>query len=224
MAPPTPTSITLVDGRYFDPYNPDPSAITLDVLEHGLRQLRFNGQTARPITIAEHSMRVRRIVAEVMKGESKWRRRDAELWALLHDGHEALVPWGDCLRPGKTDAMREVEKNVDEAIVAAVRSWGIGDFAVSTEVGVKPEPWPFETWPTENDRLAVKAADDIALYLEAMLWQPNARDWVEFPGGYHRHTLARLLPVVEPRPGECWSAEVHALLAGEPWPVPRRRK
>lgn len=238
MAPPTPTSIMLVTGEYFDPYDPDPAVINLDVLEHGLQAPRFNNQTTRPISIAEHSMRVRRIAAELARADDSvleqqaqagyeaaratpsivvaltswaalppmarenWRLRvmvetivPVELWALLHDAHEALTPWGDCLRPGKTDKMREVEHQVDVAIIEALGMQVV-------------------TLPTQE---TVWIADEIALYFEAMLWQPGAADWAAMPVEHieHRYELLevrRLLPMIAPRPGESWRTEVEDLL------------
>ena len=112
MAPPTPTSIALINGRYFDYLDPDPDVIDLDVLEHGLDVARVNKQTWRRITTAEHSMRVRRIARELGLASAGASAHSTQLWALLHDAHEALVPWGDCLRPGKTPDMRAIEANV----------------------------------------------------------------------------------------------------------------
>lgn len=213
MAPNTPTSVMLVTGEYFDHLAPDPSVITLDVLEHGLAAPRFNNQTTRPITVLEHSLRVRRIarelafVPEVVAATRREYLKSVEIWALLHDAHEAIVPWGDCLRPGKTDAMREVEAEVDAAIRCAL-------------VVSLPTPAVFDI---------VKTADSIALYFEAMLWQPGARDWA--PGLLHpiwadEHgqvgnsgltkvsLVERFMPLIAPRPGECWRTEVEALLGG----------
>jgi len=214
--PNTPTPVMLVTGEYFDHLAPDPSVINLDVLEHGLQAPRFNGQTLRPITIAEHSLRVRRIAVELIgptpsmfeEGQAvDVLERHAALldgvpiWALLHDAHEALVPWGDCLRPGKTPEMREAEDQVDSAIRLAL--------------GV--------SLPDERTFEIVKTADAIALYFEALLWQPGAIDWAPdvFPWGSdaaapisvrHSDVIPRFMPLIAPRPGECWRTEVEALL------------
>lgn len=249
MSPPTKTSVMLVSGEYFDHLAPDPGPITYDVLEHGLAVPRFNNQTVRPITVLEHSMRVRRIALELAKTDEdqiesearamfdggagaswassphtwgtlppnareNWRRRarqegatGVELWALLHDAHEALVPWSDCLRPGKTDEMREVEGEVDAAIRCAL---------------VVP-------LPTAAEFGLVRTADAIALYFEAMLWQPGAIDWAPvimdtFWGveldrvGNSAVTkvglVERFMPLIAPRPGECWRTEVEASTGG----------
>lgn len=189
--------MTLVTGECFDHLAPDPSVITLDVLEHGLEALRFNNQTTRPITVKEHSHRVRRLTRE-LGGD-----RHAELWAMLHDGHETLVPWGDCLRTEKTQEMREVESAVDAAIITAL--------------GVKQV---IAVWDI------VKIADILALYFEAMLWGgPGAIDWApglradgvlvqEFGSAWMMAaTYERFMPLVAPRPRECWRTEVEELLS-----------
>jgi hypothetical protein len=194
----------LVSGEYFDHLAPDPSVITLDVLEHGLDVPRFNNQTTRKITTLEHSLRVRRFVRELGLTQSGTSGHATQLWALLHDAHEALVPWGDCLRTGKTDAMREVELTIDghviDEIAACVRTPSIN----------------FD---------GVKIADDIALYFEAMLWGgPGALDWAPRVLGWSscgslrtshglEFDLERFMPLVAPRPRECWRTEVEELLS-----------
>jgi hypothetical protein len=181
MAPPTATSVQLHTREYFDHLNPDPSVITLDVLARGLDVPRFNNQTTRPITVREHSLRVDRI-ARVLGATGAW--------ALLHDAHEALVPWGDCLRPGKTQEMRDVESAVDAAIIHALRVDQV-----------------FVYWDT------VKTADAIALYFEAMLWLPGGGDWAPsvWPDAVEMDTDA-FLPLIAPRPVECWRTEVESRL------------
>lgn len=178
----------LISGEYFDYLAPDPRVITLDVLAHGLAVPRFNNQTSRPIHVTEHSNRVRRIV-RVLGGNVV-----AQLRGLLHDSHEALVPWGDCLRPGKTDEMREVEKHVLAAIYEALgldaRALMISEFVHG-----------------EDD--IVHVADMAACYFEAMLWQPGASDWAPKPD-----FVDCLLPVIAPVPGECWRSEVEDMLRG----------
>lgn len=175
----------LVNGEYFDHLNPDASVITLDVLEHGLAVPRFNNQTTRPITVLEHSLRVRRIVMR-LGGDDV-----AQLAALLHDAPEALVPWGDCLRPGKTDEMRVVERRVLAAICEAI---GVDDRLIAKHVdGI------------------VHIADMLALCFEALLWQPGAYDWAQriFPA---ERRAGDYLQDIMPRPGECWRGDVEALI------------
>lgn len=182
----------LISGEYFDHLAPDRSVISLEVLAAGLRAWRFNCQTTRLISVAEHCLRVRRIVRG-LGGNSV-----CELRALLHDAPEALVPWGDCLRPGKTDEMREVEGDV---LVEIYEALGISSRRmVLTEV-------------SHGDFDLVKVADNIALYFEAMLWQPGSSDWAD-PArkeGWDRLgavDIASFLPTIAPVPGEDWATEV----------------
>ena len=186
MAPPTKTSIALANGRYFDHLAPDPDAIDLDVIELGLQVPRFNNQTIRPITVAEHSLRVWRFVRALGGGEV------SQLRALLHDAPEALVPWGDCLRPGKTDEMREVERHVMAAIWDALKL---------------PSR---EMMDGYGERGAIVTQADLAACgLEALIWQRGAEDWALDLLG---EDWKRLLCEVYPRPDEDWRTEVERLL------------
>jgi hypothetical protein len=204
----------LVSGHYFDYLAPDPSVIDLDVLEHGLHAPRFNNQTIRPITTQEHSMRVRRIVRDLGLSSAGMSDHATQRWALLHDAHEALVPWGDCLGPGKTPEMKAIEAEVDEAIIAAL---GVDEIVLRSGDD--------DAWILIMD--TVRVADAIALYFEAMLWGgPGASDWAplvwpkthEITGGGERPRpsqaalIERFMPLIAPRPGESWRAEVEALL------------
>ena len=212
----TPTSCMLVTGEYFDYLAPDPAVITLDVLGVGLeRMVRFNGQTTRAITAAEHSLRVRRLARAIAPADApgEW-LLDVVLASLLHDAHEPLVPWGDCLRPGKTPEMRAAEERVDEAILLALLP---GRAYADPHA---PTPWcRFD----DDVREVVKAADTIALYFEALLWQPGAVDWApdllgrsacerRRTAGRFEFDVDRILPLIAPRPGECWRGEVARLI------------
>ena len=175
----------LVNGCYFDPDKPDPHTFDLETVAHGLERLpRFDGQTTRIITVAEHCLRVRRFVILLGGGV------EDELAALLHDAPEALVPWGDCLAPGKTDEMREVEDRVLACIHEMLRL------------------------PAPVERPVVKHADMLALYIEALLWQPGARDWADAGLEAARVRpdvgVSALLADVWPRPGEDWASETLA--------------
>jgi len=209
MAPPTKTSIMLVSGEYFDPYAPDPSVVTLDVLAAGLARInRFKGQTLRAIPVGEHCMRVARLAPVVQRCRGLVVDRPLGLDALLHDAHEALTPWGDVPSPLKTDDMRALEKSLDVVVYQAI---GL------------PMPDP-------QVRQVVELADMLALYFEAMLWAPGASDWAPnllslvwqaLDGRVQdRSDLIDLtLPMVAPRHDECWHAEIHRLLLDRPTSV-----
>jgi hypothetical protein len=210
MAPPTATSVQLYTREYFDYLNPDPSVITLDVIARGLDVPRFNNQTTRPITVREHSLRVDRI-ARVLGATGPW--------PLLHDAHEALVPWGDCLRPGKTQEMRDVESAVDAAIIHAL-GLDYAPFVYEHAAIVETSDVDgYEAVQVCNfgtvggDLEIVKTADAIALYFEAMLWLPGGGDWAPsvWPDAVEMDTDA-FLPLIAPRPGECWRNEVESRL------------
>lgn len=197
------TSIPLINGRYFDYLSPDPSAIDLEVLEHGL-SIRVSA-TIRPITTTEHSLRVRRIAAELRAHDTSFAgaclSNDTELWALLYNAHEALVPWGYCFSPGKTDEMRAIEDRIDGEILTALGIEFVNPVSVAK---------------------TVKVADEIAMYFESMLWGPGATSvWpstYEITGGGEHprpsrgQLIERFMPLIVPRPDEHWRTEVEQLL------------
>lgn len=111
------TSIALSSGALFDLCNPDPALITVDVLANHLSRVnRFAGAAAFSCgtgwSVAAHSLLVRAIVAEETGGDPA-----AELWALLHDGHEAFI--GDVTTPAQhalgTAGKRRL-KNITDAL------------------------------------------------------------------------------------------------------------
>ena len=201
MAPPTKTSFMLGSGEYFDPYAPDPSVITLDILSRGLANTnRFKGQTTRQIAVDEHCLRVARLAGVIQQCRGLELESPIELAALLHDAHESLTPWGDVPSPLKTEPMRALETDIDIAVYAAL---GI-------------------PMPDTQARQIVGLADLLALYFEAMLWLPGASDWAldvldrawgELDRVRFRSELIDMtMPLIAPRPGECWRTEVADLL------------
>lgn len=76
-------------GRRFRPLQPDPDLLDVRDIAHSLSLLcRFNGHCLRYYSVAEHSVRVSRILPP-----------DLALWGLLHDAAEAYV--SDLPRPVK---------------------------------------------------------------------------------------------------------------------------
>jgi hypothetical protein len=174
-----------VSGRFFDPFNPRPEDVDLGDVAHALGIIpRFNGHTTRPIPVAEHLMRVARIIRR-LGGDSL-----AVLMGLLHDSGEAYC--GDIVRPLKDDRAKSIEAGVLEAILAHA--------CVRFDVEHAAERWAM-----------VKLADDIALFFEAMLWQPGAERWAPSVVGEIVVDLWTFLPDVAPRPGEDWLSEVRAV-------------
>ena len=82
-------SITTHSGRQVNLLNPQYSQIDISDIAHGLAyQCRFNGQTSRFYSIAQHSLMVASILPDHLK-----------LAGLLHDAAEAYV--GDVVQPLK---------------------------------------------------------------------------------------------------------------------------
>ena len=114
----TSTEVELSNGRAFDVTNPDPSAIDIGVIAHGLSCVgRYGGMAVAFHSVAEHSV----FVAE------KLRRIGAcpqlQMAGLLHDAQEALDGFGDIQRPAKgllgADYHARV-RAIDDAIWRAV--------------------------------------------------------------------------------------------------------
>lgn len=77
-------------GLLFDLVNPDYDEVNIEDIVFGLsRQMRFNGHTKFPYSVAQHSM----FVAELMPPE-------LAAYGLLHDAHEAYM--GDITSPVKS--------------------------------------------------------------------------------------------------------------------------
>lgn len=94
-----------VSGRRVDLVAPDWRDIDLGDIARGLSQInRFAGQTRRPISVAEHSLVVRKLCAAGLR-----------LAGLLHDGHEAY--FGDWPTPAVQAVGREIKGALlDEAV------------------------------------------------------------------------------------------------------------
>lgn len=81
--------ITTHSGRQVSLLNPQPSQIDIGDIAHGLAyQCRFNGQTSRFYSIAQHSLMVAAMLPDHLR-----------LVGLLHDAAEAYV--GDVVQPLK---------------------------------------------------------------------------------------------------------------------------
>lgn len=81
--------ITTRSGRQVSLLNPQYSQIDIGDIAHGLAyQCRFNGQTSRFYSLAQHSLMVASILSD-----------DLKLVGLLHDAAEAYV--GDVVQPLK---------------------------------------------------------------------------------------------------------------------------
>ena len=98
--------ITTRSGRQVSLLNPKPEQIDIGDIAHGLAfQCRFNGQTSRFYSIAQHSMMVASMLPDHLK-----------LAGLLHDAAEAYV--GDVVQPLKAllPDFQAIEERISLAI------------------------------------------------------------------------------------------------------------
>ena len=132
------TSVETYSGQYVDLLNPDPKTIRLEDIAIGLANTaRFAGQTTRFYSVAEHAVRVSRIVPTP--------------WALHHDSHEAYI--GDIIAPLKK-VLRDRAPGVLAEIANAL------DFAIMDALGM-------DRIQDRNMLVRIKTADDAAMYAEA---------------------------------------------------------
>ena len=95
-------------GRQFFPLAPDPAALDIRDIAHALAHLcRFNGHCRSFYSVADHCLRVSRIVPP-----------EHALWGLLHDAAEAYL--ADVPRPVKYQipAYRDHEAALERVIAA----------------------------------------------------------------------------------------------------------
>jgi hypothetical protein len=97
-------------GLQFWPLDPRADEVEIGDIAHGLaHQGRYNGQTSRPYSVAQHSVHLSDYFAA---------RGDEELarWALLHDAAEAYI--GDMIRPLKPIflSFMEIERKIERCI------------------------------------------------------------------------------------------------------------
>jgi 5'-deoxynucleotidase YfbR-like HD superfamily hydrolase len=129
-------------GHYVDLLNPDPATICVeDIANHLANICRFGGAVTRFYSVAEHAVRVSRLVPCGL-----------ELAGLHHDSHEAYM--GDIIAPLKT-VFKEAAPGVLEQIALQL------DGAIEQALGI----WLAVPNSVEHD--AVKRADDEAMFHEA---------------------------------------------------------
>jgi uncharacterized protein len=94
-------------GRQYFPLDPKPGDIDIIDIAHSLSHLcRFGGHCMEYYSVAEHSVRVSRLVNQMFKESYPDRRnqqRITALWGLLHDAAEAYLL--DFLRPMKSQGI-----------------------------------------------------------------------------------------------------------------------
>lgn len=104
--------IVTYTGRIIRPLDPDPDKLNIVDIAHALsNNCRFTGHVRTFYSVAEHSVRV----AKILPARHK-------LWGLMHDASEAYL--SDIARPIKMTptfgaVYKEVEANLMEAIIQA---------------------------------------------------------------------------------------------------------
>lgn len=126
----------------------NPANFTLSPLDAALhlgRLPRFGGTTKGWWTGLQHALLVARLCR---KHKGTKGTAASELIGLWHDAHEIVT--GDWVRPWKTDAVKEVQKQIDVCIAASV---GLPEFDLV-------------------DQVLVKTMDDLACNIEAHIMAP----------------------------------------------------
>jgi hypothetical protein len=159
--------IQTASGARFNPFAPDPTAISVDDIAQALANLcRFGGHCRAFYSVAQHSCHV----ADVVAGQGG--TADETHWALLHDAAEAYL--GDlpqpikqhsrlgelyreaelrlqeaiCRRFGLPPAPPPIVKEVDRGMLAAERSMLMLDFWAWPELsGIEPVAIEIDPWP-----------------------------------------------------------------------------
>lgn len=81
------TFMMMLSGRQIDPLNLKPEDVEIGDIAQGLSlAFRFNGQTCRPFSVAEHSVNVARLIQKMRLPKEIVRQ------ALLHDAPEYILP------------------------------------------------------------------------------------------------------------------------------------
>jgi hypothetical protein len=106
-----PDTIETFTGLAFD-YN-DPQVTVEDVAHHLSQTCRFAGACVRFYSVAEHSVLVHRLVADM--------EPDLALAALFHDAHEAYL--GDIVTPLKSligQKRKTIARRIDSAVAGLI--------------------------------------------------------------------------------------------------------
>lgn len=107
-----PSEIETYKGHMFDVFNIEPDKIDIEDIAHALSLIcRFNGHTPKPLSVAEHSVRVSLHVTPELR-----------LPALLHDASEAYL--SDIPHPIKV-FLPEVSEIDNELSAAIFKKFGL---------------------------------------------------------------------------------------------------
>lgn len=130
-----PSAITTFSGKVIDPISPDPNDIDIEDVAHHLSNMcRFTGATSRFYSLAEHSVRVARLVDDEFKLE-----------AILHDASEAYI--ADIAKPVKESPAFSGYRLVEGRLEAAVQ------MAFRLPIG----PWPSQVKKADHRMFEVEA-------------------------------------------------------------------
>jgi hypothetical protein len=108
------SAIQTFTGRRFSPLEPDPEAIAIEDIAHGLaHHCRFGGHSSVFYSVANHSC----VVADAVGARGG--DRDTVLHALLHDASEAYL--GDLPHPVKhRSELGALYRTIEEPLQAAI--------------------------------------------------------------------------------------------------------
>ena len=153
--------------RKFRPLDPDPAAIDVGDIAHSLAlQCRFNGHCRTFYSVADHCVRVSRVVPA-----------EHALWGLMHDAAEAYL--ADLPRPIKVQmpSYREAE---DRLLQVIARRFGLpwplpeavhlaDNVLLATEqrdlMGPPPEPWGLTEGPLPDRIVPLSPEEGRAAFL-----------------------------------------------------------
>lgn len=183
-------------GKALDLDDPRPEQLCLHSMAVALGRInRFGGHTKQPWSVLQHSYVVRNLTC----CRAGYRDSDSELWALLHDAHEAMI--GDITTPvtlaleeecpGAASAIRRLKEQLDRSII---RTLGLPD-----------------EFPDEQVRATIKENDLIALELERRRFLcESERPWSHvLPASFQDDGLF----VIDPSPVDAttWLHDIHCL-------------
>ena len=170
--------IQTFSGRSVTPLDGHTDDVCLLDIAHSLGlKCRYNGHVAWPYSVADHSVRVSRLLT----GD-----RELKLAGLLHDAAEAYL----------TDVARPLKAGLYFAMPSAPSGEWAVPFKEVEEALLRVIFQHFRLpWPDEAGWAAIKHADMVMLATEKRdLMGPEPRPWVELPDPVPR----RLLPWPDP--------------------------
>lgn len=100
-------------GERFQPLDPELERIWIEDIAHALgNQCRFSGHVREFYSVAEHCVRVSRLLESLGEDE------DVQLWGLMHDASEAYLV--DIPAPLKKDAFGAEYRRAEDRLMFAV--------------------------------------------------------------------------------------------------------